>query len=152
LINFLAPNPALARGEQMVTESNTRRDAYRAIQAILDAGKPSGWSIRSVFPNVDTSFPCILIHPIDKEKIRWSRELYDTTLTFTIEIIVHLRSSPSKLDQGRDYIESELSSKALTLFGNENLILDEIKDAGTTSKEVNQQTYLISTHIVRWRI
>ncbi len=107
-------------------------------------------------PNVGTLFPVILLNPVDVVSDRWSVTPgnNDTVITMVIEVMVHIDSSSSVLDTGRDNVYETLNSapNQNTLYGSDNLILDSISDAGNTERDINDQTYLIATLLATFRI
>ncbi len=140
----------------MVTETDTRQNTFKAVYALLNASLPSGWYLRSQFPNVDTEFPLILINPVKKtrEGIAMEAGLTLTHLDITIQIITHMDSAAYIHDIGRDYIDATLTSATnLTSLQGSNLIflgLDDIESA--TEVIYNDNTYLQSTILVRLKL
>lgn len=137
----------------MVSKTNTRRDVFRGIYTVLNTYKPSGWYVRSVFPNIDTEFPLILIHPIDKNSDVYACDGTNSSdeILVNIELIVHLDSAPEVLDTGRDFISDTMQTYVSTLYTSYNLTLIDITDGGTSAQEVNNETYLTATFTVRFR-
>ena len=137
----------------MVSKTNTRRDAFRAIYAVLNTNKPSGWYIRSIFPNVDTEFPVILIYPVEKNIEVWSNDGTNSSddIMIKVDVIVHMDSAPAVLDTGRDYVTDEIQSNVSSFFTSYNLDLLGIDDSGTSNEDVNDQMYLVASFNVRFR-
>ena len=140
----------------MVTETDTRQDTFKAVYALLLADLPSGWYLRSQFPNVDTEFPLILINPVKKtrEGIAVTAGLTLTHIDMTIQIITHLDSAAYVHDIGRDYVDETLTSATnlLSLQGS-NLIFLGLDDVETTTEVIyNDNTYLQSTILARFKL
>ncbi|MCK9370467.1 hypothetical protein M0R04_11205 [Candidatus Dojkabacteria bacterium] len=137
----------------MVSKTNTRRDVFRGVYTVLNASKPSGWYVRSVFPNVDTEFPLIFLHPVDKNSDFWSNDGTNSSddILIQIEVMVHIDSAPEVLDTGRDYVTDEIQDNVSTFYSSYNIDLLGIDDGGTNMQEYNNETYLTGTFTVRFR-
>lgn len=140
----------------MVTEIDTRSEVFQAVYSLLNSALPSGWYLRSKFPNVDTEFPLILLNPIKKtrDSIAVDPGLTLTRIDFTIQIITHLDSAAYVHDIGRDYIDETLTSSAglLSLYGS-NIFFLGIDDIDVATEVIyNDNTYLVSTMLVRFKL
>ena len=139
----------------MVSNATIRRDTFRLIRTLLDTNKPTGWTVRAVLPNVTTAFPLIFIHPVNAPAERWSltNANHDYDIVVPIEIMVHIDSSPSVLDTGRDNVCATLTDETNlnTLYNDDDLVFEGLDDIGQSTRDVNDQEYITASFLLRMK-
>ena len=146
----------------MVNETNLKRDTIRLFYNLLNTNKPSGWTVVANVPNSNSDFPCILVKPVKVERTRTAGgmgstsdiAIRETFIELQVEIYVHNESGSAKLDEGMGNIYETLTNTTnmITLYG-DNLVFLSIADSGMSDTlEINNQLYITSTSISRWKI
>ena len=139
-----------------IAGTNIRRDTVRVLYNLINTNKPSGWTVRANFSNVDASFPLILITPPIMEEENWDcqRSKNDTEISVMFTIMVSLDDGNAKIDEGRDNISETLkdTDNSGSLYADSNLDLQMIRDLGEpASEDVNGTVYLIARMMASFR-
>jgi len=115
----------------MVSEDTIRVDAFKAVYSIINANKPSGWTVLSSFPEVSPTFPCIVINPafVTTERITMSNGTTTNRLAILVEFFAKARDLKIKIDQGRDNVLKTIKDNQATLRDTHKLIYVSHTDA-----------------------
>ena len=111
----------------MVNEATIRVDTFNAIFDLIDANKLSGWTVYSEFPEVETSFPCIVISPIEDnpKAVTLNRSKRIHTINMTIDVYTNIEDNKILNDQGLDNIQDTIFSNLDTLEAERLFILED---------------------------
>jgi len=147
----------------MVNETSLRQDIFKLFYDLINANKPdSTWAVRANVPDTDTAFPLIMVKPvkIDRKRIgvgigtASDIAIRETFIELQVDIMSHFENGMVKVDEGKDNVHNTLTNPAnlLTIYG-DSIVFIDIQDSGMTDIiEINDQTYLTTTIISRWKL
>ena len=125
----------------MVVESTIRQGSFKAIFDIINDNQLEGWKVLSSFPEINPTFPCVVIRPsnisVNKNTINGAGRINE--LVFQIELYDTARNGKESIDKGQDNIQKTLNDNASTLQSSDNLLFQEVEDGDSDTFEFEGQ-------------
>jgi len=120
-----------------------RQNVYANIYTLVDANKPSGWNLKTAYPEDNAGFPCIIINPANVKPtiVGMDKDSYIVEdISVEIEFFCKAKTGNDQLDRGRDNVMNTLLSNQATLetyglYLNEDAFDDSTTDVFISGKE-----------------
>ena len=130
---------------QTVVEASLRKNIYNTIFTLIDANKLTGWTVLSAFPEVQATFPCLVIKSanITLNKIGFTTDGRINEAEIVIELYSKASSRKETIDLMRDKLYDIFLTNKSTLF-TYNLFLsgeNPFIDSGTDEIEYNNEKF-----------
>ena len=111
-----------------VTNATIKVNTFKTLYTLLNANKPSGWTVLSSFPDSPPVFPCIVIDParvsVMTPTFRVDARKYD----IEVELAFYVQASSRKeaLDAGVDEVREVILNNQATFVTNKLVLSSEL--------------------------
>jgi len=124
-----------------ITESTIRKDVFKELFTLINANKPSGWTVLASFPEIKPVFPVIVINPANVifNYITLTGTVRFKTIEITFDIYTLAKDGKSKMDEGKDNISNTLNNNITILFNTLGLSLTGSSDSNVETIILDEQ-------------